>query len=406
MVTLRTALFVAYQTITQGSKSTAILLVSILAFSFLNILFISGILGGLGASIVNTFVETGTSHIKVSPQEKPTKKTFIEDEISLRGQIQAIPGVVATARRYALSGTFSYDKEKNGKYKDVPGTVDGIDVDQDAKVFTTSRKVVAGRFLSGTAADEIVIGSGLSGGTTAPTDNDLGGVIVGDKILVTYPAGTRTYTVVGIINVGIGPGNSHAYVTAKEAESVLSVFDSANSLAVKVDLQKNTLDDYAARIRLIAPNLVVKTYKSLMADIGTLLSAFNLISIFVSSIAILVAMITMFALVYVNAVSKRRQIGILRAIGLEPEIIIYSYIFQSLFYTLCGILVGAVLVFGMLQPYLLAHPIQLPFGGTALVLTAQQIVTGIVSLIAAGFLGGLVPSRIVAKEAILTAIWG
>lgn len=406
MTTLKTALFVAYKTITQGSKSTGILLVSILGFSFLNILFISGILGGLGQTIKDSIIDTSSGHVQIKPQEEPTIKRYIENQSQIQSQVGTINGVTGTARRYSMTGTLSYDKEKNGKYKDIGGTIYGIDVGKEDDVFITGTKVTVGRFLSGDANDEIVIGSGIAGGGTGPRDMDFGGVTIGDKIIVTYPSGQRTYTIVGVITAGIGPGNQGAYVTSREAESVLSQDDAASTVSIKVDLSAHTLEYYTKKISDLFPNLVVKSYSELMADIGTLLTAFNLISVFVSAIAILVAMITMFALVYVNAASKRKQIGILRAIGLRPEIIVYSYIFQSLFYTACGVLLGAVLVFGLLQPYLVANPIQLPFGGTALVLTTNQIMTAITSLFVAGILGGFVPARIVTKQKILNAIWG
>jgi putative ABC transport system permease protein len=406
MITLKTALFVAYKTITQGSKSTGILLVSILGFSFLNILFISGILGGLGQTIKDSIIDTSSGHVQIKPQEEPTNKQYIESQAQIRSQVETIPGIVGTARRYSMTGTLSYDREKNGKYKDIGGTIYGIDVGTEDDVFITSTKVTDGRFLSGDVNDEIVIGSGIAGGSTGPSDIDFGGVSIGDKIIVTYPSGQRTYTIVGVVTVGIGPGNQGAYVTSKEAESVLSQDDAASTISIRTDLDTHPLEYYLEKVRNLFPKLVVKSYSELMADIGTLLTAFNLISVFVSAIAILVAMITMFALVYVNAASKRKQIGILRAIGLRPEIIVYSYIFQSLFYTACGVIVGSILVFGLLQPYLLANPIQLPFGGTALVLTTTQIMIAVGSLFVAGVLGGFVPARIVTKQKILNAIWG
>jgi putative ABC transport system permease protein len=111
-------------------------------------------------------------------------------------------------------------------------------------------------------------------------------------------------------------------------------------------------------------------------------------------------------MIYINAVNKRRQIGILKAIGIKESIIVYSYIFQSLFYVLCGILVGLFFIFFVLLPLLSVHPIQLPFGPLMLSFKGALILECIVGFIIAGFFAGLIPSRIVAREEILKAIWG
>ncbi len=406
MKTFRSAFFLAYKTITQGNKSTAILLVCILSFSFLNILFITGILGGLGSSITEGVRTTATGDIQVRPQEEPTKKDFIENQDIVRAQIETIPGVTATVRRYSVNGSFAYDKEKDGKYTYVSANVNGIDIDEESGVFKTAETIIEGRMFNPLRKDEIVLGSGLAGGGSGPSDRDLGGVTIGDKVLVTFSSGTRTYTVVGISESGLGPANSQAFVSTQEAESILGTFNAASSISLKMNEEKIEINELRDRLQSLFPTLEIKSYIELLADIGTLLNAFNLIGIFVSVISIAVATVTIFVLVYVNAINKKRQIGILRAIGITPSIIVYSYILQSLFYAVCGIAVGSILVFGIVQPYLNVHPIQLPFGGTSLVLTQFQISYSVLALMIAGFLGGLVPSRIVTKESILQAIWG
>jgi putative ABC transport system permease protein len=121
---------------------------------------------------------------------------------------------------------------------------------------------------------------------------------------------------------------------------------------------------------------------------------------------VLVAGITIFVMIYINAISKRRQIGILRAIGIKQNIIVYSYVLQALFYVLCGVCLGLLFVFGVLQPFLSVYPITLPFGPLVLSFSVTLIVESVIGFLFAGLLAGYLPARLVARQDILKAIWG
>ncbi len=404
---LKTAGFIAISSIRKGSHSTSALLIFIMSLSFLNLMFISGILGGLTHGIVQTMVDTYTAHITIDPQEVPRPKTYIPDQSDLRAQVAKIQGVTATARHYTLSGTISYDKNKNGNYKYVSSPVIGIDPNDEQNVTTISKYMVAGSYLDGLRDDEIVLGAGVAGGYDLPEATDLGGVNVGDKVTIAYNNGiTRTYTVKGIYLVVIGSVANQAFVSAREAESILSEYNGASQILVRVDTSKAPLATVESEIKRIAPQLKVRTYQDLLALIEPILNAFDLISYIVTVISIVVAAITLFVLIYINALNKRRQIGVLKAIGIEQRVIILSYVLQAMFYVACGILLGSTFVFLGVAPYFRSHPLDLPIGKVSLVLTTTRIWIGVVSLFIAGILAGLIPARVVAREDILKAIWG
>jgi membrane protein required for beta-lactamase induction len=97
MTDIRTAFLIAYKSIVRGNKSTLGLLVFILSLSFLNMMFISGILFGLQSLMTNSIINVWTSHIIVTPQQEPTIKEFIENQNEVRARIETIPGVIATS---------------------------------------------------------------------------------------------------------------------------------------------------------------------------------------------------------------------------------------------------------------------------------------------------------------------
>lgn len=405
MDVLKTSFFIAYKSIIRGSKSMMILLIFILSLSFINMMFISGILNGLSSLIPRAFIDQISAHITINPQEKPQIKQFIPNQTLLRSQISTIPGIIATTRRYNLAGSLAFDKDKSGQYRSLSSSIMGIDPVQDSKVMGISKLTKYGSFLSDSDTDQILLSSALAGGYGVLAPSDLGGVVVGDKIQVTYANGImRTYTVKGIYadNMGIYEN----FISTREAESILGTYDNASQILVKVDLNKEPIEGYTDKIKTMAPNLKLQTYKVALGSFGAFLDALNLIALIVSIISVAVSAVTIFVLIYVNALNKKRQIGILKAIGIKQKIIVYSYTIQSLFYTTVGLGIGSMLVFGVLYPLFLKYPIDVDFGKISLEFTLVGVLAGILSFSLTGILAGFIPSRIVAKQDILKAIWG
>lgn len=346
------------------------------------------------------------SNIVIDPQEEPTRKNFIIHAKELEHQIENIPGVVATAGRYKLAGAMAYDKDKNGKFKIVSGEIIGIDPEQEKRVSGIAEKVIEGRYLDRLGRGEIVLGSDLAGGYGGSELTSLGGARVGDKVRVTFSNGMiRNYRVSGIFQVKLGFADRQAFITSREAELVISRYNSASQILVKIP-EASSEDEYINRIQALAPNLKVRKWIDYAGGLADVSRSFNIITLVISAIGLSVAGITIFILIYVNVVNKRRQIGILKAIGIKQNIIIYSYILQALFYAVSGVIIGLLLVFYVIAPFFVTHPLRLPIGETSLALDSRTVIYGILSLLAASFVAGLIPSRRAAKENILKAIWG
>ncbi len=405
--TISVALFLGYKSIAKGNRTTLALMIFIMSLAFVNLVFISSILNGIVVAI-NKQVKTNlVSNIIIEPQEEPTKKNFIIHSKEIQRQIENLPGVVATVRHYKLAGAIAYDKERRGNFKTVSGEIIGVDPEREEQMTEVSQGIVAGRYLEGRGSGDILLGSEIAGGYGGGEElTSLGGVKIGDKVRVNFSNGIeRNFTVRGIFKVNFGMADRQAFITSKEAESVLSVYDNASQILVKID-KLDVEDYYAGQIQKIAPNLKIKKWTYYMGGMSGITKSFDMITLIISAIGLAVAAITIFILIYVNVVNKRRQIGILKAIGIKQNIVIYSYIFQALFYTIFGVIIGALLIFYVIEPYFANHPLSLPIGEVGLALNSQIIIQNILSLLAAAFIAGLIPSRQAARENILKAIFG
>lgn len=406
MNTLRIALFLAFKSITRGNRVTIALMIFILSLAFINLVFLSSILNGVTVALNKQLKTNLVSNIVIDPQEEPTRKSFIIHAKELQRQIENIPGVVATARRYRLAGAIAYDKDRNGKFKIVSGEVIGIEPEQEKRVTDIANKIVDGCYLEGLGRGEIVLGSDLAGGYDGSELTSLGGAKVGDRVKVTFSNGIiRSYKVRGIFQVKLGFVDRLAFITVKEAESMISRYDNASQVLVKTE-ETDSEGDYAKKIQTLAPNLKVRKWIDYAGALANISRSFDIITFVISAIGLAVAGITIFILIYVNVVNKRRQIGVLKAIGIKQNIIVYSYILQALFYAVSGVIIGLLLILYVIAPFFVAHPLRLPIGDTSLALDRTTVVYGILGLLAAAVVAGLIPSRQAARQNILKAIWG
>jgi putative ABC transport system permease protein len=404
---LNAALFIAYKTIVKGNKSVTILLITVLSLVFFNLIFIKAFLTGFSEGVLQSMIDTSTAHIILSPEEKPIQKSFIPNQEKLRNQIETIPGVVGTLRHYSVGGTISFDKNKTGSVKYVSAPILGFNQKEEKTIMGVHKVIRSGTFPDILNDDEILIGASLAGDyENSVQGSDLGGVRAGDKVTVHYVNGVnKIYTVRGIFEVTIGFTGSSAFISDKEAERILSVFDQSSEILVRVDLTKYPIESYVRRIQTIAPQLKIEIYKDRLAAVGSLIDAFNVIALIIVIVSILVSAATIFIMIYINALSKKRHIGILKAIGIKNESIELSYMLQAVFFSLLATITGSVFFVGIVRPYMEANPIKMPYGDALLIVAPQEIIIYAVLLIGASLFAGMFSSRVIARKPIVENIW-
>jgi ABC-type lipoprotein release transport system permease subunit len=133
---------------------------------------------------------------------------------------------------------------------------------------------------------------------------------------------------------------------------------------------------------------------------------FALLGAMISSIGLAVAAITIFIVIFINAITRQKYIGIMKAIGINARAIEISYIFQSLFYALVGSAIGLTLLYVILVPYFAANPIDFPFSDGILVAPLGSTMFRITLLVLTTVVAGFIPARIVVKKNTLDSILG
>ncbi|MBI3589041.1 MAG: hypothetical protein HY093_01325 [Candidatus Liptonbacteria bacterium] len=345
------------------------------------------------------------------------EKQYIEHSQSLIEFAKSLPGVEGVTARYLESGKVESDYKTNKKRpndldRSVGASIVGIDPKAEDAVTHISKNIIEGSYLDNGDYDQVVVGALLLkkylkfDSTSFPT---LDNIEIGSKVRVTVSGNTREVTVKGIIKSKVDEIDRRVFFVDQQFRGLINRYDfnvdeivvrlkpQLNPLTIKNALASGGFSDYA-KIQTAED-----AEPKFLHDIK---QTFALLGSVISSIGLIAAAITIFIIIFVNAITRRRFIGIMKGIGVTSTAVEFSYILQSLFYALFGTAIGMFLVFVVLVPYFHNHPINFPFSDGILVATLSGTLIRAFILFASTVIAGYIPARIVVKQNTLDAILG
>lgn len=413
IISIKLGFFLAFRQIKRSNKATTALIIFVMTLTFLNLVVVRGVLVGLIEGSVKVYREYSTGEIFIS---KLAKKSFIENSPSIVATVRDLPWVSSYSARYLESGTIEADYKSKIRLTDASnsagGVIAGIDPLAEDKTTNLSSKIVEGSFLSPDDAEYVILGSSLLK-KYVPVESAsfsfLENVEPGTRVRITVGGNTKEFTVKGVIQSKADEVDFRAYVLDTTLRQMIGRTD-FNVDEVAISLIPGS-DPIVVKNALLASG-VGKTAKVQTAEdalpkfIIDIKNTFALLGNVVGSIGLVVASITIFIVIFVNAITRRKFIGILKGIGISSQAIEIAYVFQSLFYAVLGIGFGLLVLYGFLVPFIAANPIKFPFSDGILVAELSATFLRVFLLSLATIVAGYVPARIVVKKNTLDSILG
>lgn len=411
---IRVGIFLAKRELKRASRYTTGLIIFVMLLTFLNLVVVGGILIGLIQGSIEADRKYSSGDILISPF---LNKSYIERTPEVVATAKTVPGFSSIAVRYTGSARVESNYRttvKTGELRDGAGaSLLGIDPSAEATFSDIKKFIVEGSFIGPLDTDSVVVGKNLLYKYVpidSPGFQTLKDVAIGSKIKVTVGGETaKEYYVKGVISSKVSIFDGSVIMVDSEARALVGRRDfNANEVAIK--LQEGT-DPTIAKAMLLDAGVgeyarVQTNEEALPKFLKDIQVTFAILGNAISSIGLVVAAITIFIVIFVNAITRRRFIGILKGIGISPRAIAVSYIIQSIFYALAGSLIGIIVVFALLKPYFVANPIDFPFSDGILVATVSGTALRTIILLVATIIAGYIPARIVIKQNTLSAILG
>ncbi len=395
----KVSFFLAGRTITRGNKGITIFTVIVLALIFVQLVLFSSMLAGVTLKFNELMVDYQTGNVVIEPGEE---ERYIEDASALQKKIESLPQVIGTSARLKTTGNFRY------KEKEMGATVYGIDPEDENFVTDLQDAIISGEFLSRPDRGEVILGREVSGGFGALMESkSLGGVEVGDTVEITISGKTREFRVKGIYTTRYFMVDAGAYISRADLEEMLGVQDRDFAQEIAVKTTAGT-DEYETRTALLSLGIRenIRTWREFAGILGLIESTLGMIRDIMNVIGLLIAFVIIFVVIYVNIVNKKRQIGVQKAIGIEQNVIITSFVLQAMFYAGIGVILGFVFMRFGLAPYTAANPVDIPLGSMSLKLDDAEAINRAVLLFLASIIGSVIPAYTLTQKDLLELIWG
>jgi len=410
---IRIGFYLAIRQLRRSSLWTTALIVSVMLLTFLNLVVVTGILVGLVIGINNAYRTQYTGDVIISSLET---KNYVENSPSIITLLRSMPQVEIATPRYITAGIVEADYKtrtgENDKTDTASAQVAGIDPVVENSFSNLSSFIIDGEYLSPNDYDQVLVGSQLLKQYSFGEQPGLGlldNVSVGDKVRLTMGDIEREVTVKGVLDSKVAELSLRVYMTDKQLRGLIGRTDhNVSEIAVKL---KSGTDPIAFRDLLLRSDIArfakVQTFEeSIPQGVADITSTFAMLGNMISSVGLVVASITIFIVIFINALTRRKFIGILKGIGIDGRAIEISYMFQSLFYAVVGSAIGLLVLYGFLVPFIAAHPIDFPFSDGILVAPVPGTMIRIGLLVLATIIAGYIPARMIVKKNTLDSILG
>lgn len=450
---LRLGFKLSWLYVARGRKWTLILTIFLMSIAFVNLVFMSSLLNGIVTDTERQVRDTNSGEIYLKPSDN---EKYIANHDAVIDKIRTLPQVKSAMPQLTLFGELNSGGDKT------QAPVKIVDPGSAKQVLALPQYVTSGEFING--EETILLGYQLvAEGEDKQVAQSLEGAKVGDEVELKINGFAMPVKIGGIFRskfveadqtAFISTGTWHKFVDLIESDATKTkekikkqaalpseltgvlpsrVIDSLNekldeqaqdlliaqddfidlfpkrdavdAIVIRTDLAD--MDTVKAEIKnLKLAGVDIFTWRDAAGFVDSINSSFVGIDAIMLVVGIIIAAVTIFIVVYVDIINKRRQIGIQRAIGVKPRVIVFSYVLLSMFYAFCGVLVGIAIFYSVLVPYFIAHPLDLPVANVSLNLAWEQLLIRAEIVMLVSVASGLVPAILASRAKILESILG
>jgi ABC-type lipoprotein release transport system permease subunit len=428
----RVARLLAMRQIFRGNFWVNLLIIVVMFISIVNLIGVSGILVGIleGSFKANRIEYTGDVFI-----ETLSKETEIENTQQILSILDNLPQVAGYSARYRSGSSVEANYDTRRDFSILPESVSvpivGINPEDENSVTTLSTKIVEGEWIDESESGYIVIGSILLERYSSFSDQiePLKNIYPGTRVKITV---SNSGGDVSDIREGVMLDGENSQSTSRTQEFIVKgILDTKSSASSAAYMTESDYRKLTGRNSLRAQQIAIKSapgvsdqqLKSILQSydiennaklrtaqeaipkfLDDIKQVFSLLGVVIGSIGIVVASITIFIVIYINALTRRKFIGILKGIGISRKAIELAYVIQSLFYALAGSALALSFIYFVGVPYFNVNPLDFPFSDGILVAPFKSTSIRILILIVITLIAGFLPAWLIVRKNTLDSI--
>lgn len=342
----------AWRSLWRNRRRTLISMLSLAFGLFLAVTFIS-VADGVYARLVDDAVRLQGGHITLehpSYRDAPAIDLSIAVSPALRQQIEDLPGVERTKALVLGQGV-----AKSGAGA-VGVAVLGVEPEIERLTSPVPNKIVKGSYLTGAGKQEVLIGVDLAkqlklelGKKMVITTNDAQGSLV-----------EELYRVSGIFH--LGTEEIDGYLIQLPLHAAQRLYRLPEDRVTQVGVILGDVDDMArlspAVAAIAGPGVAVLPWDKVMPELAGYIRMDGGSNVVLQGILLFLILFTVFNTLLMSVLERRREIGVLLALGTPPGRLKLQILTESALLASLGCIVG-LLAGGLLSYYLAVHGLDL-----------------------------------------------
>ncbi|MCZ7399199.1 MAG: ABC transporter permease [Candidatus Methanoperedens sp.] len=294
-------------------------------FATANIIFVNGLMDGMVSYDIDNTVESSIGHLNIYPKED---ERFI-DGLGIKEQrLQELKEVEAYSPRLSASGVMS------NKELSFPVVILGLDPEKEGRVTRLLEKLESGAAIN--SNDNAIL-------VTSRLADDLK-LSAGDEATLAFETGnTREYKVKGIVRTGnLDFDSTTVIMPLNEANRQLGIDNKASVILIKLQ-DKEAADAYKPVLMQELEVNNVKTWKEEIEFLLRFSEAWRSFGRVISAVGLIAAAVSVGIIIYINVIHKKRQIGIMKALGAKDSFVFKIFIMEAAIFGVIGVSIGDVL---------------------------------------------------------------
>lgn len=347
----------AFRNIFRQKRRSVLTALSMTVGFFLACLFI-GWADGAYNNIIDTFTRSRLGHIQIHEKtylDRPSLYKTIDDVANISSVLNKTKQIVSWTPRLFSAGLTSVGDKSSGT------RIIGIDPARENATTGFEAKIKEGKSLSGEACRQAVLAQGLATILDAGLNDEL--------VILTQAAdgsiANDLYTVVGILSSGNDISDrTDCYLHLKDAQELLVLEGRVHEIAVTVGKLSQVKAVTASLTREIDdPGLAVVPWQIFARSFYQAMQADKEGMWIMLLIIVIVVAVGVLNTVLMSVLERRREYGVLKAVGTRPKQIVRLVLAEVIILSLFCIVIGSGLGLAA-NSYMSDHGITLSKGLT------------------------------------------
>jgi len=328
---------VAFRNIFRQKRRSLLTFLTIL-FGFVLSSVAIGVTIGTYHEVVDAFTRTNLGHIQIHEKDyldRPALYRTVDDVPKIGRLLAGLPEVEAWAPRCYAAGLASLGERTSG------AQVIGIDPERENGASRFNKKIKEGRAFRPDSSKEVILGAGLAKYLKAK---------LGDEVVIVSQAADGSiandvYRLVGLLDSGNVESDRVAFYLPLKTAQELFVLDGKAHEIIVVARRLEGVEALAGRItqNLRDPALSVQPWKEFARAFHRAMTRDRRGHQTLTYVILMIVAIGVLNTILMSVLERRREYGILKAVGTKPRHIFTLILLEANFLALLAIALGSLL---------------------------------------------------------------